>query len=525
VRRSRWCRQAWPGKCLRASRVPGLLPWLCAGVQPTWHHDGVAAAVQVFVSYRRNDDPGAAVRIADALSNEFGDDNVFFDVDEASPTAGDLLRVVAAGVIRADVVVAVIGTGWLDELASRATDDRDYVRNELSLALRLQKLVCPVLVNGAGQPTAKELPSDLHALLHHHVLSIDTRRGFRPAMRAVIDTLASQTLQYRVEVDSVKPTPEHQRQAAQQFADILAEFQADDRTDWGQLGRYFTGGIIHDFRAWRKAQKADDAFAAGDYETALQLSIDEFETSWLLSTGIPLIRGAKAALRLGRLKAALRLATAAYELDHEDGNLGLRGEIRHRLGDITGAISDLDQAIAARHQTYDSMRSSSSPYSDTELQKVADELFHLRVMRANCAYDLGRYDESVELNQALVADTPEPPAFLLANLGEALFCAGRVPEALESFDAARRIDATARVATMGAIVCRIVLGDIDAPLRKWRQLAAADPHLADSRSMAERFNWADPLYEKLTLLARLLPAADRDCAPPGTRTVVPGDAP
>lgn len=85
-----------------------------------------------------------------------------------------------------------------------------------------------------------------------------------------------------------------------------------------------------------------------------------------------------------------------------------------------------------------------------------------------------------------------------------------MPEALESFDAARRIDATARVATMGAIVCRIVLDDIDAPLRKWRQLAADDPHLADSRSMAERFNWADPLHQELILLARLLPAADRD---------------
>ncbi len=43
--------------------------------------EGAPVGAGVFVSYRKDDDPGWAGRVRDSLAHHFGDDNVFFDVN------------------------------------------------------------------------------------------------------------------------------------------------------------------------------------------------------------------------------------------------------------------------------------------------------------------------------------------------------------------------------------------------------------------------------------------------------------
>lgn len=65
----------------------------------------------VFLSYRRADSRADAGRLYDRLSHEFGDDNVFMDVDDIAPGENFVTRLEAT-LGRCDVLLAVIGPQW-----------------------------------------------------------------------------------------------------------------------------------------------------------------------------------------------------------------------------------------------------------------------------------------------------------------------------------------------------------------------------------------------------------------------------
>lgn len=78
----------------------------------------------VFVSYRREDSGDAAGRLADRLVDRLGADRVFMDVDAIEPGM-DYVEVLTRAVAACDVLVAVIGPGWLSaaDKAGRRLDD------------------------------------------------------------------------------------------------------------------------------------------------------------------------------------------------------------------------------------------------------------------------------------------------------------------------------------------------------------------------------------------------------------------
>jgi hypothetical protein len=132
-------------------------------------------AVTVFVSYRRDDVPDAADRLATALSGRFGRDRVFLDVDSIEIGAS-FAKVIDQWISRCDVVLAVIGRGWLDATddggARRLENPRDYVRLELEAALSRDMRVVPVLVHGARMPKPGELPESLVPLSDRNALEL-----------------------------------------------------------------------------------------------------------------------------------------------------------------------------------------------------------------------------------------------------------------------------------------------------------------------------------------------------------------
>jgi ADP-ribosylglycohydrolase/tetratricopeptide (TPR) repeat protein len=130
------------------------------------------ATVQVFISYRRDPDEAVARLVVKSIEGGFVSSadgigvEIYFDVQErAGVNWPDRIR---ESLRAADIVVAVMGPGWLgatDQYHRRRIDqDDDWVRQELEFALAHDKVVIPLLFDGAVMPPASALPESLRAL-------------------------------------------------------------------------------------------------------------------------------------------------------------------------------------------------------------------------------------------------------------------------------------------------------------------------------------------------------------------------
>jgi hypothetical protein len=76
--------------------------------------------LRVFISYRRQDASAYAGRLYDRLADRFGADKVFMDVADIRPGAV-FTKAIEEAVNDCDVLVAVIGRGWLTIAAEDGT--------------------------------------------------------------------------------------------------------------------------------------------------------------------------------------------------------------------------------------------------------------------------------------------------------------------------------------------------------------------------------------------------------------------
>ncbi len=136
----------------------------------------------IFVSYRRGQSAGYAGRLADTLSNRFGKENVFRDIEDISAGA-DFVDRINQAVGACEVLLVVISPGWVaaaDPQGRRRLDNpQDFVRLEIETALKRNVRVVPLLVGGAAMPSLDELPETLKLLSRRqaHELS-DSRWDF-----------------------------------------------------------------------------------------------------------------------------------------------------------------------------------------------------------------------------------------------------------------------------------------------------------------------------------------------------------
>lgn len=96
-------------------------------------------SVDIFISYRRGDDPGTAGRVFDRLKGAIGGDHIFMDVVTIEPAA-DFHQAIAEALKQCSYFLALIGPRWLsgaDGSGSRRIDDPgDFVRQEIAAALK-----------------------------------------------------------------------------------------------------------------------------------------------------------------------------------------------------------------------------------------------------------------------------------------------------------------------------------------------------------------------------------------------------
>ena len=121
---------------------------------------------KVFVSYRREDSSYAA-RIYDRLSQEFGLEQIFMDVESIAP-GEDFRAAINEQLAKSSVFIVLIGTQWVE----RTREEHDFVRMELESALRANIPIIPVLIGNADFPALSLLPPEIAALGRRQALKI-----------------------------------------------------------------------------------------------------------------------------------------------------------------------------------------------------------------------------------------------------------------------------------------------------------------------------------------------------------------
>jgi hypothetical protein len=146
----------------------------------------------IFISYRREETAANAGRLYDRLSDRFGEDHVFMDVDSIA-IGTDFTRAIAEAVSGCDILLALIGKQWsaiTDSEGRRRLDDpADFVRIEIETALQRNIRVVPILVDGAVLPRADELPQSLRSLTLRQALEL-THANFRLEMPRLVAAVA-----------------------------------------------------------------------------------------------------------------------------------------------------------------------------------------------------------------------------------------------------------------------------------------------------------------------------------------------
>ncbi len=134
---------------------------------------------------------------------------MFIDVDHIPP-GEDFVRVLEAQVAQCDVLLAVIGKGWLDAADGgghrRLDDPNDFVRIEIESALKLGKRVIPVLVNDAHMPRADQTPEAIRPLATRNAVRL-THERFRSDVQGLIAALQRGLADGKTAPSGISTTP------------------------------------------------------------------------------------------------------------------------------------------------------------------------------------------------------------------------------------------------------------------------------------------------------------------------------
>jgi formylglycine-generating enzyme required for sulfatase activity len=146
---------------------------------------------RIFISYRREDRAGSAGRIYDQLAAHFGPGNIFMDVDDIDPGV-DFVESIENAISQTNVLVVIIGPAWLGvadaEGNRRLENPEDFVRIEITAALKRNIRVIPVLIDRATMPRSTDLPDDLKLLARRNAIKIN-HSSFRSDAQRLIGGL------------------------------------------------------------------------------------------------------------------------------------------------------------------------------------------------------------------------------------------------------------------------------------------------------------------------------------------------
>jgi hypothetical protein len=142
---------------------------------------------RVFVSYRHSDSPDSAGRLYDRLVSEFGEEDVYRDVDKPRPGAAIEERI-RSELANCDAFVAVVGPGWDNG------DPDNWARREIRMAAEQG---VPIFVTLVGNLRRDQLPAELADLRLGEAITLPSdywAAGYERLAREVRASLDAQVL-------------------------------------------------------------------------------------------------------------------------------------------------------------------------------------------------------------------------------------------------------------------------------------------------------------------------------------------
>jgi len=147
---------------------------------------------RIFISYRRDDSEGFAGRIRDRLTQQFGEDAVFTDINSIPPGA-EVRQFIADAVKQCRVMLVLIDRQWLT-ISDATTGERrldnpdDFVRLEIVAGLQHGLTVIPVLLRGSPMPAAADLPDPIKGLPSRNAVFIHSN-SFNSDVKHMIEAI------------------------------------------------------------------------------------------------------------------------------------------------------------------------------------------------------------------------------------------------------------------------------------------------------------------------------------------------
>ena len=146
----------------------------------------------VFISYRRDDSAAYSRLVRQSLLEHMDESQIFMDI-VGIPDGQDFVDTINEAILNCDVLIAIIGKSWVNSIDEegnrRLMQNNDFVRLEIAVALREDRLVIPTLVGDSSMPEADDLPDDLKALSRRQARELSNSR-WDYDMRQLVKTLA-----------------------------------------------------------------------------------------------------------------------------------------------------------------------------------------------------------------------------------------------------------------------------------------------------------------------------------------------
>ncbi len=162
---------------------------------------------EIFLSYRRADEPGTTGRLFDHLVKAFDRPAIFYDVEKI-PHGADFREFIDQTIRNCRVVVVAIGPAWLemnDEHGRRLDQVNDPVRIEIETALRWRKRIIPVLIDDARMPEAAQLPGTIEQLASQNAAPMHNNQYFEQDINTLINDIAGMGVQRKTQGPIINP--------------------------------------------------------------------------------------------------------------------------------------------------------------------------------------------------------------------------------------------------------------------------------------------------------------------------------
>jgi len=147
------------------------------------------AAPKVFISYRRSDSLSATGRLYDRLNVAYP--GMFFRDVSGIGVGVDFTKEIERAITASVALIVVIGPAWATETINgkrRLDETDDFVRLEVSGALKRNIRVIPVLVGGASVPEEEQLPPELQPLRKWNAVRL-VEEYYEEGVQRLIDAL------------------------------------------------------------------------------------------------------------------------------------------------------------------------------------------------------------------------------------------------------------------------------------------------------------------------------------------------